>query len=101
MVMSSVRRCLQSKLGDCGNQSPFAATRRMVAGAMDCGIGFPESEGFTGCAKETLVVSKSFHRVKEGNDLEGMRNAVFASFLHALSTDEDPHHDRCPAGSSS
>ncbi|KAK2182012.1 hypothetical protein NP493_372g05029 [Ridgeia piscesae] len=35
------------------------------------------------------------------NDLEGMRNALFASFFHALSTDEDPHHDRCPAGSSS
>ena len=26
---------------------------------------------------------------------------MFASFLHALSTDEDPHHDRCPAGASS
>ena len=27
-----------------------------------------------------------------------MRNAVFASFFHAISTDEDPHHDRCPVG---
>ena len=35
------------------------------------------------------------------NDLEGMRNAVFASLLHALSTDEDPHHDHCPAGAAS
>ena len=28
------------KLGDRGSQSPFATTRRMVAGTMDCGIGF-------------------------------------------------------------
>ena len=35
------------------------------------------------------------------NDLEGMRNAVFATFLHAVSSDEDPHHNRCPAGASS
>ena len=34
------------------------------------------------------------------NDLEGKRYAVFDSFLHALSTDEDPHHDRCPARAS-
>ena len=35
------------------------------------------------------------------DDLDGMRTAVFATFLHALSTDDDPHHDRCPAGISS
>lgn len=29
------------------------------------------------------------------NDLDGMRNVVFATFLHALSTDDNPHHDRC------
>ena len=34
-------------------------------------------------------------------DLDAMMNAVFATFLHALSTDEDPHHDRCPSGISS
>ena len=31
-------------------------------------------------------------------DADAMRNAVFASFFHAISTDEDPHHDRCPVG---
>ena len=36
-------------------------------------------------------------RSHPGN-LDAMRNAVFATFLHALSTDEDPHHDRCPSG---
>ena len=29
---------------------------------------------------------------------DAMRNAVFASFFHAVSMDEDPHHDRCPVG---
>ena len=34
-------------------------------------------------------------------DLDAMRNAVFATFFHAESTDEDPHHSRCPVGSNS
>ena len=28
------------KIGDRGSQSPFATTRRLVAGTMDCGVGF-------------------------------------------------------------
>ena len=27
-----------------------------------------------------------------------MREAIFASFFHAISTDEDPHHTYCPEG---
>ena len=34
---------------------------------------------------------------KHQGDLDGMINAVWASFFHTLSTDEDPRHDRCPA----
>ena len=34
-------------------------------------------------------------------DLDAMRNAVFATFFHSASTDEDPHHSRCPVGSNS
>ena len=34
-------------------------------------------------------------------DLDAMRNAVFAIFFHAESTDEDPHHSRYPVGSNS
>ena len=30
-------------------------------------------------------------------DLEGMVNAVWASYFHTLSSDEDPRHNRCPA----
>ena len=31
-------------------------------------------------------------------DADGMRNAVWATLFHCMSTDEDPHHNRCPAG---
>ena len=34
-------------------------------------------------------------------DLHKMEQAVWASFFHTLSTDEDPHHLRCPAGKDS
>ena len=43
---------------------------------------------------------------KSGVSLEGrsctgdevaMRSALFSSFVHAVSTDEDPHHHHCPA----
>ena len=39
-------------------------------------------------------------RSNRGN-LEGMREAVFASFFHAISTDEDPHHTHCLEGATS
>jgi len=39
-------------------------------------------------------------RSNRGN-LEGMREAVFASFFHTISTDEDPHHTHCPEGATS
>jgi hypothetical protein len=39
-------------------------------------------------------------RSNRGN-LEGMREAVFASFFHAISTDEDHHHTHCPEGATS
>ena len=34
-------------------------------------------------------------------DADGMRHAVWASLLHCMSTDDDPHHTRCPPGSES
>ena len=35
------------------------------------------------------------------NDLDAMRDAVWATFDHATSTDERPQHDRCPVGADS
>ena len=32
---------------------------------------------------------------------ENMRNAIWASFCHSTSTDEDPHHLHCPEGEES
>ena len=34
-------------------------------------------------------------------DADGMRSAVWATLLHCVSTDEDPHHTRCPEGATS
>ena len=34
-------------------------------------------------------------------NLEGMQRAVWASFFHTISTDEDPHHSHCPDGPNS
>ena len=34
-------------------------------------------------------------------DADGMRGAVWATLLHCMSTDEDPHHTRCPEGPTS
>jgi len=31
-------------------------------------------------------------------DLDAMRRAVFATFFHSLSTNEEPHHNHCPPG---
>ncbi|KAK6195422.1 hypothetical protein SNE40_000858 [Patella caerulea] len=49
--------------------------------------------------KLTLYYGKAIR--DHANDLNGMRNAVFSSFLHAISTDSAPHHSRCPSGESS
>ena len=35
------------------------------------------------------------------NNPDGMRRAVWASLLHCMSTDDSPHHTRCPDGSES
>ncbi len=34
-------------------------------------------------------------------DADDMRNRVWATLFHCLSTDEDPHHSRCPSGTKS
>lgn len=34
-------------------------------------------------------------------DIEAMKNAVYASLFHMVSTDDDPHHTHCPPGASS
>ena len=47
--------------------------------------------------QDTGELLRQCHR---GN-LEGMREAVFASFFHANLTDETPHHTHCPEGATS
>ena len=49
--------------------------------------------------KLTLYYGKAIRSCT--GDQFAMRSAVFASFFHAASTDEDPHHNHCPAGPNS
>lgn len=35
------------------------------------------------------------------NSLEGMKNAIWATFYHQQSTDDNPQHDKCPSGENS
>ena len=39
--------------------------------------------------------------ITESKKKGAMTDAVFATFYHAISTDDDPQHDRCPAGAGS
>ena len=39
-------------------------------------------------------------RSHPGN-LDAMCEAIFATFFHAVSTDEEPHHTHCPEGADS
>ena len=40
--------------------------------------------------------------VRQNNTtVDDMKTGIMASFLHCISSDEDPHHSRCPAGTSS
>ena len=49
--------------------------------------------------KLTLYYGKAIRSCT--GDKDAMRSAVFASFFHAASTDEEPHHNHCPVGRNS
>lgn len=40
-------------------------------------------------------------RRNTGNNVEGLRNDIIATFYHCTSTDENPRHDHCPPGEKS
>ena len=49
--------------------------------------------------KLTLYYGKAIRSCT--GDKDAMRSAVFASFFHAASTEEEPHHNHCPVGRNS
>ncbi|XP_070176989.1 uncharacterized protein [Littorina saxatilis] len=54
--------------------------------------------------KEKCQRLQNYFRSAILNNLEdqrAMEQAIWATFFHVTSTDEDPHHDRCPAGPAS
>ena len=53
--------------------------------------------------KRIAALTSYYGRAIKDNagDLEGMKNAVLASFLHSQSTDDNPQHSKCPEGEES
>ena len=52
--------------------------------------------------KQKAITSQKYYgralRNNIGKDVETIRCAIWAPLLHCMSTDESPHHNRCPPG---
>ena len=60
-----------------------------------------------GCGRERLTKDKAirlqhYYRyaipADAGRDIDSMWNRIWATLFHCMSTDEEPHHTRCPQG---
>ena len=54
--------------------------------------------------QKAITLQKYYGRALRNNigeDVETIRCAIWASLLHCMSTDESPHHNRCPPGEES
>lgn len=54
--------------------------------------------------KEKALKLQYYYRFAVQNnagDIQAMKDAVFATLFHCMSTDENPHHTRCPVGEGS
>ena len=61
--------------------------------------------GGRGCRrliKDKAIILQHYHRyaitADNGRDIDSMRNRIWATLYHCMSTDEEPHHTRCPQG---
>ena len=60
--------------------------------------------GYGRLTKDKAMYYQRMYRraiVNNVGDCDGMRSAVWATLFHCLSTDDDPHHTRCPTGEDS
>ena len=76
------------------------ALRKVAAEGRQEGV-VTGGKGYSKLTAATIVKLTSYYGKairSNSNNLDGMRKAVFATFFHALSTDDDPHHNRCPKG---
>lgn len=77
-----------------------AALRNVVADTRKQGI----TLGGRGEGRLTQVIigklTLYYARAIRGNNesADAMANAIWATLFHAMSSDKDPHHDRCPTG---
>ena len=57
-------------------------------------------KGFGRVTKKKAIKFQHYYRWAIGNQ-DAMRDAIWASLFHCVSTDESPQHGRCPAGPNS
>ena len=51
--------------------------------------------------KDKAIRQQHYYRyaiTASGGDADNMRDRVWATLFHCMSTDEEPHHTRCPPG---
>ena len=61
-------------------------------------------KGYGRLTKEKAIQFQHYYRwaiVNNVGDQDAMREAIWASLFHCVSTDESPQHDRCPSGPNS
>ncbi|KAK7096021.1 hypothetical protein V1264_005368 [Littorina saxatilis] len=86
---------------ECTNHLPKRMGTALRKAAKDERLG---GRGEGRLTKEKCQRLQNYFRSAILNNLEdqrAMEQAIWATFFHVTSTDEDPHHDRCPAGPAS
>ena len=79
------------------------AQRKMAASGKKAGITLG-GRGFGKLKQTTIVQLTKYYGLAvraHPNDVDGMQDAVLATFEHSSSTDEKPQHNKCPVGADS
>jgi hypothetical protein len=83
---------------DCINHAEKRMGTALRNAAKIHGLGGKKAGSLT--VEKANKLQKYYGRAIRGNigEIENMRTAIWASLFHSLSTDDDPHHSRCPDG---
>ena len=79
------------------------ALRKLAASGKKAGVTLG-GRGFGKLKQTTIVQLTKYYGLAvraHPNDVDGMQDAVMATFEHSSSTDEKPQHSRCPVGADS
>ncbi|KYN15554.1 hypothetical protein ALC57_12224 [Trachymyrmex cornetzi] len=83
----------------------YEINRRFVYAMRLIGVGFQGLSNFCGFMDiaNKIKLSKYYELTvrRHSNSVEDMRNAIWATFYHKISTDSEPQHSHCPEGANS